>query len=143
MVGRSGVEVCPDCAVVQGTRSSVRKKLLAGKDNVVGSTKKEGKRSDLLGTRERGGASLSTQRIRVGSRFIRPAVENELNFRGRGTSDDGHRGTALRAAPSVAGAGRRKYLARVVVSLRSPAMVSKMERLCSERPWTCLAVFRP
>jgi hypothetical protein len=48
MVGRSGVEVCPDCAVVQDTRDSGGKGV-AGKGNVAGRAMEEDRSGDLLG----------------------------------------------------------------------------------------------
>src|SRR5262249_59882232 len=41
MVGRSGVEVCPDCAVVRGTRECVRKSCWRRKRMLSGGQGKE------------------------------------------------------------------------------------------------------
>ena len=79
MVGRSGVEVCPDRAVVQGTRESVRKRCWGGKMMLSGAQVKEVGEGFVRSKVERCGASRSSQRIRVReSRFMRPTVENEV-----------------------------------------------------------------
>src|SRR5262249_14313662 len=79
MVGRSGVEVCPDRAVVQGTRESVRKRGWGGKMMLSGAQVKGGGEGVGRSEVEGWGGSGRWQGIRVReSRFMRPTVENEV-----------------------------------------------------------------
>ena len=84
MVGRSNVEVCPDCAVVQGTRNSVRKSSWPGKVALSGGQGEEVE-GEICAEQDREMRSEPGARgIRIReSGFMRPAVENEVEFQRR------------------------------------------------------------
>ena len=82
-------------------------KVLAGKDNVAGSTVEEDRSGDLLGARqgdaERAQARKEFELERVVS--CSQGWRTKLNFRSGEPFDDRHRGTTLRTAPSDAELG--------------------------------------